>query len=386
MSTDTEVTGADPEASAEPVRATGLERALLVVGGVLLVAAVVTWFLPIVGVDPGRGVDFVDESTVFTAWELAGMGEAGHAAGAIASSVTLALLGVVALLIGRQPLEYHTSPTGRTGVRVGGFLLTRRTLAYLVGVLAVGVILWNFGGGGLSFDARPRRDPDLRFDWGFAWELTPDFLRAVWVTVQGTLGGFAFAAVFGLFLALGRRARLKIVAWPVAFLIEFIRSTPILLQLFFWFFALPGLGFLPEFMRVLNPLTALIVALGVHYGTYCSEAYRAGINSVPKGQWEASTAMNLSSTDTWAQVILPQAIPNVLPALGNFLIAAFKDAPLAFSINVTGMMYFATTTVRRTFASVEVYTMLGIGFLLVSLPSAYLLRRLERRIGYERTE
>ncbi len=122
----------------------------------------------------------------------------------------------------------------------------------------------------------------------------------------------------------------------------------------------------------------------MHYATYCSEAYRAGINSVGKGQWEAAVALNLSPATTWTRVVLPQAIPNVVPALGNFLVAGFKDAPLGFVINVTGLLFFANTLRSRAFRPVEPLILIGIGFLLVSLPAAWLVRRLEERISYER--
>jgi polar amino acid transport system permease protein len=124
--------------------------------------------------------------------------------------------------------------------------------------------------------------------------------------------------------------------------------------------------------------------LGVHYATYCSEAYRAGINSVPKGQWEAATALNFDTRTTWLRVVLPQAIPNVLPALGNFLVAGFKDAPLGSAVQVTGVLFFAGTIASRYFRPVEAYLLIGIGFLLVSIPAAWGIRRLEKRIGYER--
>jgi polar amino acid transport system permease protein len=273
----------------------------------------------------------------------------------------------------------------RRGVRVGGLLVTPKgALAIAVAIAAI-VVVWRYGGGQVRFEARVTKDPDLFFDWAFFFAYVPDFLRALWILVQATLGGFALAIVIGLGLALLRRARSRIVSWPTAFFIEFVRSTPILVQLFFLFYGLPRIGFIPEPLRVWSSLTTLIIALGIHYGCYCSEAYRAGIDSVPKGQWEAATAMNLGPVTTWTQVVLPQAIPNVLPALGNLLIAAYKDAPLGFVINVTCVLFFATTTASRTFASTELYTLVGVGFLALSLPSAFLLRRLERRIGYERT-
>lgn len=254
-------------------------------------------------------------------------------------------------------------------------------LVGLVAAVGLAVVLIRFGGGGLTFRIDARPEPGTTFDWGYFWALVPSFARALFVTVQATVAGFALAVVLGFVLALGRRSRLRLVSWPTTLVIEFIRSTPLLVQLFFLYYALPTFGI------VLSSMTALILGLGVHYGTYCSEGYRAGINSVPRGQWEAATALNLSTATTWRQVVLPQAIPNVLPALGNFLVAGFKDAPLGYSIQVTGVLFFATTVNARSFdAGVEPYTLIGIGFLLVSIPSAWLIRRLETRIAYQRID
>src|SRR5690606_12486530 len=116
-------------------------------------------------------------------------------------------------------------------------------------------------------------------------------------------------------LALLRRSRWRIIRWPVGFVIEFIRSTPLLVQIFFVYFVFP------EFDVVLEPMTAAVGTLGVHYATYMSESYRAGIDAVPAGQWEASTALNLSSVTKWRSVVLPQAVPTVIPALGNYLVS-----------------------------------------------------------------
>lgn len=254
-----------------------------------------------------------------------------------------------------------------------------KVLVVLGGVAAGLVALHRLGTRRLRFGVDVRPDPDLAFDPQFAWALVPDMLNALSVTAYATVLGFAVAIVLGFFLALGRRARRRWVRAPFVLFIEFVRSTPLLVQLFFLYYALPDLGV------TLRPLQTLVFGLGVHYATYCSEAYRAGINSVPPGQWEAATALNLSRMDLWVRVILPQAIPNVMPALGNFLVAAFKDAPLGIAVQVTGVLAFATAITGGAFRSVEPFLLVGVGFLMVSLPAAWLVRRLERHIGYERT-
>lgn len=222
-----------------------------------------------------------------------------------------------------------------------------------------------------------------KWDWEVAWEILPAMAEGMWVTIKATLVGIVIAVTLGLFMALGRRSQKKWLSMPVAGIIEFIRSTPILIQLFFIYYALPNLTFLPDWARVIRPLTALILGLGIHYATYASEAYRAGINSVPKGQWEAATAMNLGTYHTWRHVVLPQAIPRTLPALGNYFVAMFKDAPIGSSISVVGVLFVARSIQSQTFRSVEPMMVAGAMFLAVSIPAAMFVRYLERRLGYE---
>lgn len=215
------------------------------------------------------------------------------------------------------------------------------------------------------------------FNWEFAWEVLPRMWEGMVVIIQATLLGITIAMVLGLFLALGRRSETRWISWPFAAFIDFIRSTPLLIQLFFLFFALPELGI------VLSAFTSLVLGLGVHYATYASEAYRAGINAVEKGQWEAATALNLSSSTTWIKVVLPQAIPKVIPALGNFLVAMIKDAPLGSSIGVAGVLFVARSIGSQTFQYVETMTIAGVLFLAVSVPAALFVQFLERKYGYE---
>jgi len=221
------------------------------------------------------------------------------------------------------------------------------------------------------------------WDWEYAWEITPDLIEGMVAIVVATVLGMIVAVILGLFLALGRRSDNKWVSYPVAWFIEFVRSTPLLVQLFFLFYALPQITFLPRAISTMSPLVTLVVALGVHYGCYCSEAYRAGINSVPRGQWEASTALNLKSSTKWRNVILPQAIPRALPPLGNYFVAMFKDAPQGSAITYAGVLFVARALQSADFRTVEPFTIAGILFLMVSIPAAMAVRRLERRVAYE---
>lgn len=213
------------------------------------------------------------------------------------------------------------------------------------------------------------------WDWNYTFEILPALLRGLRVTVQATLMGTALALVVGLVLALLRRSRIRIISMITGAIIEFIRSTPLVVQLVFAFFALPAYG-----IRF-SPLITGIIVLGLHYGCYMSEVYRAGIEGVPRGQWEASRALNFTVADTWRRVILPQAIPPIVPALTNYLIAMYKDTPMLLFITVSEVLLVARQVGSRTFQFLEPITLVGVLFFMVSYPSVLLLRRLERRLG-----
>ena len=144
------------------------------------------------------------------------------------------------------------------------------------------------------------------------------------------------------------------------------------------FFVLPAWGL------TIGPLTAGIITLGIHYSTYTAEVYRAGIADVPKGQWEACTALNLPKSRVWLDVILPQAIRRVIPTLGNYLIGLFKETPLLAAITVLDVFGAANNIAGRTFRYNEPYTVAAVLLLTVSLLAAWAIRRIERRVTAHR--
>ncbi len=217
---------------------------------------------------------------------------------------------------------------------------------------------------------------DFTFAWdgAFALEIFPVLLRAALITLQATVYGFAIALVVGLVFALLRRGP-KIVSWPAGFLVEFLRSTPLLIQLYFLFYVLPQYGFgLPALMTG-------VIGLGLHYGAYLSEVYRTGIEGVDKGQWEAAIALDFTMLHTWRTIVLPQAIPPMIPAFGNYFIVMFKETPLLSAITVVELMQTAKIIGARTFSYVEPYTLVGLIFLLLSYPAALVVNRLEARLA-----
>jgi polar amino acid transport system permease protein len=213
------------------------------------------------------------------------------------------------------------------------------------------------------------------WDWHFAGKILPDLLRGLVVTIEATLLGYAVALVLGLLWAILRRSPSRIVSQVVRWVVEFIRSTPLLVQLFFLFFALPSLGL------TFSALVTGVVGLGLHYSSYTSEVYRAGIADVPAGQWEAATALNLPRRRVWFGVVLPQAVRKVIPTLGNYLIAMFKDSPLLLAITVPEMLHSAYDVGAKSLRFLEPITIVGVLFVIVSVLSSVLLRRLEFRYG-----
>ncbi|WP_116791353.1 MULTISPECIES: ectoine/hydroxyectoine ABC transporter permease subunit EhuD [Achromobacter] len=212
------------------------------------------------------------------------------------------------------------------------------------------------------------------FDWSFALEILPTLGSALVITIQATVLGMLVAVTLGLALALLRRSRLALLSLPTAFVIEFVRSTPLLVQMYFLFYVLPLTGV------QMSPLATGIVALGLHYATYCAEVYRAGIEAVPRGQLEAARALNMSPWRTAVGVVLPQAIPPVVPALGNYLVAMFKDTPLLSAITVVELLQQSKMIGSTTFRYTEPLTLVGVLFLALSLVAAWGVRGLEARL------
>jgi polar amino acid transport system permease protein len=213
------------------------------------------------------------------------------------------------------------------------------------------------------------------WSWEFAFDVFPIILRGMWVTLLATVVAFAIALVFGLLLSIGRRSKFKPVYWTVTGFVEFVRTTPPLVQLYFVFYVLPLYGV------SLSPFAAGAITLGLHYSTYCSEIYRSGIESVSRGQWEAATALNFLPLQKWTRVVLPQAIPPIIPMLGNYLIVLFKETPLLSAITLVEMLQTAKIIGSETFRYLEPVTIVGVLFLLLSYFSAILIRRLEDKMN-----
>ncbi|HET7409149.1 MAG TPA: ectoine/hydroxyectoine ABC transporter permease subunit EhuD [Paracoccaceae bacterium] len=224
----------------------------------------------------------------------------------------------------------------------------------------------------------------MRFDWqwDFVWEILPEMGWATLNTLAAAGMGYAIALVLGLVFALAQRTPFFLLTLVVREFVEFIRSTPVLIQIFFVFYVFPQFG-----IR-LSPWVSGMIALGLHYASYLSEVYRAGLDGVPRGQWEACRALNLSMRRTYFGIVIPQALPIALPGMGNYLVGIFKDTPMLSVIGVAELMHAATAIGSETYRYLEPYTLVGFIFLIISLPTAKAIRMFEawvrRRLGMEK--
>ncbi|MER8899548.1 ectoine/hydroxyectoine ABC transporter permease subunit EhuD [Mesorhizobium sp. M0676] len=206
------------------------------------------------------------------------------------------------------------------------------------------------------------------WDWDFAWEILPRLLAATGNTLLAAGIGYIIAIFLGLVFALAQRTPYRTLTMTAREGVEFIRSTPLVLQIFFVFYV----G--PEFGVVLSPWVAGMIAIGLHYAAYLSELYRGGLENVPKGQWEAATSLNLSTARTYFRIIIPQALPPSVAGMGNYLVGILKDTPVLSVIGVAELVQTANSIGSENYRYLEPYTMVGIIFLLISLPSAAVLR------------
>ena len=209
------------------------------------------------------------------------------------------------------------------------------------------------------------------FSWrGAIWRLT----RAAIVTVLIAFGSMFIALVLGMPLAIGQWKGPRAIQWLCTIYVEFFRGTPVLVQLLFLYFGLPAIG-----LAMPGWLTALI-GLGLNYAAYESQVYRAALEAIPRGQWEASYLLGMSPVLAFRRIILPQAFRIALPPMTNDFVSLFKDTSTAYAISVWEL----ATAYRELANASGQFLMLGVAvslyYLAMSLPMAHLARRLERKL------
>lgn len=213
----------------------------------------------------------------------------------------------------------------------------------------------------------------MNWSWDVAFDVLPQLLKGLVVTIEATIVASLIAYILGLAIAILKMSKRKSTRVSLYWVTEFIRRTPILVQLYIVFYVLPDYGIF------LEAFTCGVMVLGIHFSTYTSEVFRAGIDNVPKGQWEAARSLNYNPYQAWKHVILPQAIPPMIPPLANYLITMFKETPLLAAITVVELFRAADQYSNSHYTYLEPMTLVGVFFLLVSIPSAMIAMRLEKK-------
>jgi polar amino acid transport system permease protein len=193
-------------------------------------------------------------------------------------------------------------------------------------------------------------------------------------TFKVTVLSIAFALVVGLFTGLGRISRIPIVNRIATIYVEVVRGIPLLVQLFYIYYAMG------KFLRV-PPLVAAVTAMTVCYGAYLGEIFRAGIQSISKGQMEAALALGMSRWQAMRKIILPQTVRVILPPVGNEFIALLKDSSLVSILAVADLLRRGREFASKTFYYFETYTVVALVYLILTLFFSKLVSVMEERLN-----
>jgi len=222
--------------------------------------------------------------------------------------------------------------------------------------------------------------------WGKAWEYREALWRG-WITTLGvSVASLVGSIVFGVLFLLGQRSPLPVVRWVCRGFLEFVRDTPLLVHLLFGYFVI----FAPLMSRPLSQaglddkFLIGVLLLSVFSGAYLGEILRGGVESIPRTQWASARAVGFSPVQVWRYVIIPQALRRVLPAIAGLFVSLIKDSSLLNVIGVTEYFYNTRNFMSRTYAGLEGYIPLALGYLVLTVPVAWFSHWLERRFQDER--
>jgi polar amino acid transport system permease protein len=222
-------------------------------------------------------------------------------------------------------------------------------------------------------------------DWSKAWEYRETLWRGWLVTLGISFAALAGSMVCGLLFMLGQRSSLVVVRWACRAFLEFVRDTPLLVHLLFGYFVI----FAPLISRPLgdrgfdDKLIIGVLLLSLFEGAYLGEILRGGVESIPRTQWESARAVGFSPFQVYRYVIFPQALRRVLPAMAGLFVSLIKDSSLLNVIGVTEYFYNTRNFISRSYAGLEGYVPLAIGYLVLTLPVAWLSHWLEQRFRHE---
>lgn len=215
---------------------------------------------------------------------------------------------------------------------------------------------------------------EYQLDFAFLSGSAPDLLEGLWVTVRLAIAANAMGLTLGFALCLMAMSHWALVRWPAQMFIEFFRCTPALLQIIWFFYCLPFL-----FEVYIDPIPMGILALGLNLTAFNAEAYRAGVQAVPRDHLDASTALGLRPWQRTIYVVLPQALRSAMPVLMTNGISILQQSALVAIVAVGDLMYVGKDIATQNYRPLETYTLVALIYFLLSLPIARLAHVIERR-------
>jgi polar amino acid transport system permease protein len=238
----------------------------------------------------------------------------------------------------------------------------------------LGTLLFIFSGARIQIG--PIVLQTIQVDWEFIGRVSPIIRQGVVVTLLLSATSILVASILALLTALARLSRVAFLYALSTFYVSLIRGTPLLLQIVFFFLALPQMGI------ILDATLSGILALSLNYGAYMSETFRAGIQGVGKGQREAALALGMTPGQMMRRIVLPQALRIVIPPMGNDFIAMLKDSALVSTLGfVRDLMWYGQNQGRREFRSLEALLVVAVWYWGMTIIFTWLQSRLEKRLA-----
>ncbi|NHM31570.1 amino acid ABC transporter permease [Neobacillus terrae] len=218
----------------------------------------------------------------------------------------------------------------------------------------------------------------MTFRWDIILEYAPFLLKGTLLTIGLSLSGIVLGTALGLMVGLGKMMRNRWLALPFNAYVTFFRGTPLFVQILLIHF-----GVVPLFSGETNAVAAAVIALSFNAAAYIAEIFRAGIQSIDKGQMEAARSLGMSHVQAMKYVILPQASKRMIPPLGNEFVVLIKESSLAAIIAAPEMMYWGRAMAGQYFRVWEPYLTAAVIYLILTISLSFLLNRLERRLQTE---
>lgn len=217
---------------------------------------------------------------------------------------------------------------------------------------------------------------DFRFD--LIIEYLPFFLRGTLYTIGISLLGVLFGTALGLLIGLGKMMKNKLLAFPFVLYISFFRGTPFIVQIFIIHF-----GVVPAIIGTTNGIAAGIIGLSLNSAAYIAEIFRAGIQSIDRGQMEAARSLGMTHAQAMRYIILPQAFKRMIPPLGNEFIVLLKESAITALVTVPEIMYWGRAMQGKYYRVWEPYLTAAVIYFILTLTISFLLSRLEKRLATE---